>query len=192
MGARIEVVEVLAFRLRVPRRALERLPLELEPEIALRLAPSEDGTLLLGQEEEDSFLRFRLSGDAAELREIAIANDEGGTFFQTVLGALMVRFGGDLRARLVFASTGGGPDAPWAEVRIDKGRTNYPGLATQSAASNLSHAATQGGGLGRMDDESAVDDGPLSAEDEELRLLLRKAAAAWQEYQRLKRERQSS
>ncbi|XXF76675.1 hypothetical protein P2318_27005 [Myxococcaceae bacterium GXIMD 01537] len=192
MGARIEVVEVLAFRLQVPRRALERLPAELAPELALRLAPAEDGTLVLGQEEEDSFLRFRTADDAAELTEISIINDEGGVFFQAVLGALMVRFAGDLRVRLVFNPGAPGTGEPWAEVRIDRGRTTYPGLVTQSAASNLSHAASEGGSVGAADDEASADDAPPSPEDEELALLLRKADAAWQEYQRLKRERQAS
>lgn len=192
MGARIEVVEVLSFRLKVPRRALEKLPAELKSELGLRLSPSEDGTLLLGQEDEDSFLRFRLSGDAAELTEIAIANDEGGTFFQAVLGALMVRFAGDLRVRLVFDPEGSESGEPWAEVRIEKGRTSYPGLATQAAAANLSHAASHGGAVGPADDEAAADeDAPPSPEEEELALLLRKADSAWQEYQRLKRARQA-
>jgi hypothetical protein len=191
MGARIEVVEVLSFRLRVPRRALDKLPAELKSELGLRLSPSEDGTLLLGQEDEDSFLRFRLTGDAAELTEIAIANDEGGTFFQAVLGSLMVRFAGDLRVRLVFDPEGSESGDPWAEVRIEKGRTTYPGLATQAAAANLSHAASHGGSVGPSDDETAADDdAPPSPEEEELAVLLRKADAAWQEYQRLKRGRQ--
>lgn len=193
MGARIEVVEVLSFRLRVPRRALDKLPAELKSELGLRLSPSEDGTLLLGQEDEDSFLRFRLTGDAAELSEIAIANDEGGTFFQAVLGSLMVRFAGDLRVRLVFDPEGTESGEPWAEVRIEKGRTTYPGLATQAAAANLSHAASHGGSVGPSDDEAAADeDAPPSPEEEELAQLLRKADSAWQEYQRLKRGRQVS
>lgn len=193
MGARIEVVEVLSFRLRVPRRALDKLPAELKSELGLRLSPSEDGTLLLGQEDEDSFLRFRLTGDAAELSEIAIANDEGGTFFQAVLGSLMVRFAGDLRVRLVFDPDGTESGEPWAEVRIEKGRTSYPGLATQAAAANLSHAASHGGSVGPSDDEAAPDeDAPPSPEEEELAQLLRKADSAWQEYQRLKRGRQVS
>jgi hypothetical protein len=193
MGARIEVVEVLSFRLRVPRRALDRLPAELKSELGLRLSPSEDGTLLLGQEDEDSFLRFRLTGDAAELTEIAIANDEGGTFFQAVLGSLMVRFAGDLRVRLVFDPDGMESGEPWAEVRIEKGRTTYPGLATQAAAANLSHAASEGGAVGPSDDEGALEeDAPPSPEEEELAQLLRKADSAWQEYQRLKSGRQVS
>lgn len=191
MGARIEVVEVLSFRLQVPRRALERLPRELQAELSLRLAPSEDGSLVLGQEDEDSFLRFRVDEDAAELTEICIANDEGGTFFQTVLGGLMVRYAGDLRVRLVFDPSAPEPGEPWAEVRIDRGRTAYPGLATQSAASNLAHAANDGGAVSASEDEAA-DDAPPSPEDLELMQLLRKAEDSWKEYQRLKRERQTS
>lgn len=194
MGARIEVVEVLSFRLRVPRRALERLPGELASELGVRLVPSEDGTLLLGDEEGDSFLRFRLTGDAAELSEIAISHDEGGTFFQAVLGALMVRYAGDLRVRLVFDPSTEGSGEPWAEVHIEKGRTSYPGLATQSAAANLSHAATQSGAMSPPEDEPGEEeaDEPPSPEDEELSRLLARAEAAWKEYQRLKRERQAS
>jgi hypothetical protein len=191
MGARIEVVEVLSFRLRVPQRALERLPGELETELELRLVSSEDGSLLLAQDTEECYLRFRPTGDDAELIEIAIANDAGGTFFQAVLGALMVRFGGDLRVRLVFDPSGSEVGEPWAEVFIEKGRTTYPGLATQAAAANLSQAATEGGSVG-PDEAEAADEGPLSPEEEELARLLRKAQDSWQEYQRLKRERQAS
>jgi hypothetical protein len=191
MGARIEVVEVLSFRLRVPRRALERMPGELETELDLRLVSSEDGSLLLGLDTEESYLRFRPTGDDAELIEIAIANDEGGAFFQAVLGALMVRFAGDLRVRLVFDPTFSEASDPWAEVHIEQGRTTYPGLATQAAAANLSQAATEGGSVGPEEAE-ASDDAPLSPEEEELSRLLRKAQDSWQEYQRLKRERQAS
>jgi hypothetical protein len=196
MGSRIEVVEVLSFRLQVPRRALEQLPSELAPELDLRLVASEDGRLLLMQHEADSVLRFRQDGDVAELTDVAIAHDEDGRFFQAVLGALMVRFGGDLRVRLVFEPADERGE-PWAEVRIDGGRTSYPGLATRAAAARLAHAASEAGPVraNPLDPEPEEPEEPAGAppspEDEELALLLHKAREAWQEYQRLKAARRS-
>src|SRR5688572_27415030 len=134
MGSRIEAVEVLSFRLELPRLALERLPSELGSALPVRLDREDDGTLILEQEGQESFLRFHLEGDGAELVEIFIAQDLKGAFFHKVLGALMVRFHGDLRARLVFDPRDGAAAEPWAEVSIERGRTTWPGLATQAAA----------------------------------------------------------
>jgi hypothetical protein len=191
MGSRIETVEVLSYRLELPRLALERLSSELGKTLPVRLERDEDGTLVVEQEGQDSFLRFHVEGDAAELVEICIAQDVQGAFFQKVLGALMVRFHGDLRARLVLDPRESTADEPWVEVSIERGRTNWPGLATQSAAVRLAHAATEGGSVGASGEggEQPPEE-PLTAEEEELSKLLAKADSEWQEYQRLKRQRQ--
>lgn len=191
MGSRIETVEVLSYRLELPRLALERLPKELGPALPVRLDRDEDGTLVVEQEGQDSFLRFHVEGDAAELVEICISQDTQGAFFQKVLGALMVRFHGDLRARLVFDPRENTAKDPWVEVSVERGRTNWPGLATQSAAVRLSHAAAEGGSVGASGEggEQPPDEA-LTAEEEELSRLLARADAEWQEYQRLKRQKQ--
>lgn len=190
MGARIETVEVLSYRLQLPKLALERLPAELGAALAVRLEKDEDGTLVLEQPGQDSFLRFHLEGDAAELVEICVSQDPQGAFFQKVLGALMVRFQGDLRARVVFDPRESTSEDPWVEVSIERGRTNWPGLATQSAAVRLAHAAAEGGSVGASGEGGEPPEEPLTAEEEELSRLLARAETEWQEYQRLKRQRQ--
>jgi hypothetical protein len=190
MGSSIETVEVLSFRLELPKVALERLPSELGPALRVRVQRDEDGTLLLEQDGRESFLRFHLEGDAAELVEICILQDAQGAFFQKVLGALMVRFHGDLRARLVFDPRENSSAEPWVEVSVERGRTSWPGLASQSAAVRLSHAAAEGGSVGASGEGGEPAEEPLSAEEEELSRLLARADEAWQEYQRLKRLRQ--
>jgi hypothetical protein len=190
MGARIETVEVLSYRLQLPRLALERLPAELGSALAVRLEKDEDGTLVLEQPGQDSFLRFHLEGDAAELVEICVSQDPQGAFFQKVLGALMVRFQGDLRARVVFDPRESSSQEPWVEVSVERGRTTWPGLATQSAAVRLAHAAAEGGSVGASGEGGEPQEEPLTAEEEELSRLLARAESEWQEYQRLKRQRQ--
>lgn len=193
MGSRIEAVEVLSFRLELPRLALERLPGELKASLPLRLEREEDGTLALEHEGQESYLRFHVDGDGAELVEVSISQDAEGAFFQQVLGALMVRFHGDLRARLVFDPRHNATKEPWAEVSIERGRTSWPGLATQAAAVRLAHAAAEGGSVGAAnadEGEGELPEEPLTPEEEELSRLLARAETAWQEYQRLKRERQ--
>jgi hypothetical protein len=189
MGTRIEAVEVLSFRLELPKLVLERMPGEQRNTLSLRLDREEDGTVTLEHEGHESFLRFRLEGEGAELVEICILQDAQGLFFQQVLGSLMVRFLGDLRARLVFDPQESASDEPWAEVSIERGRTSWPGLATQSAAMRLAHAAAEGGSVSASDGDAAPDE-PLTAEEEELTRILARAETAWQEYQRLKRQRE--
>jgi hypothetical protein len=189
MGSRIEAVEVLSYRLELPRLALERLPAELGSSPRIRIERDDDGSILIEHDGQDSFLRFQLDGDAAELVEISIGQDPQGAFFQKVLGALMVRFHGDLRVRLVFDPQERGNE-PWAEVSIERGRTSWPGLATQSAAVRLAHAAAEGGSVGASGEGGEPAEEPLTAEEEELSRLLTRADTAWQEYQRLKRQRQ--
>lgn len=190
MGTRIEAVEVLSFRLELPKLVLERMPGEQRNALPLRLDREEDGTVTLEHEGQESFLRFRLDGEGAELIEICILHDARGVFFQQVLGSLMVRFLGDLRARLVFDPLENASDEPWAEVSIERGRTSWPGLATQSAALRLAHAAAEGGSVGTSEGGESAPDEPLSAEEEELTRILARAETAWQEYQRLKRQRE--
>jgi len=190
MVSRIEAVEVLSFRLELPKLVLDRLPSELGPALPVRVEKEEDGTLWVEHEGQESFLRFHLEGDGAELVEISISQDAHGSFFQKVLGSLMVRFHGDLRARLVFDPRENPSEEPWAEVSIEQGRTSWPGLATQAAAVRLAHAAAEGGSVGTSGEGSEPSEEPLTPEEEELSRLLARAEAAWQEYQRLKRQRQ--
>jgi hypothetical protein len=189
MGSSIEAVEVLSFRLELPKLALEQLPSELGTALRVLVQKDEDGTLLVEHEGQENFLRFHLEGDSAELMEISIARDAQGSFFQKVLGALMVRFHGDLRVRLVFDPRENPSKEPWAEVSVERGRTSWPGLATQSAAVRLQHAATEGGSVGASGEGGEAPEEPLTPEEEELSRLLSRAETAWQEYQRLKRQR---
>jgi hypothetical protein len=190
MGSRIEAVEVLSFRLELPRLALERLPSELGSVLPVQAERDEDGSLVIEHEGQESFLRFHVQGDNAELVELSITQDAQGAFFQKVLGALMVRFHGDLRARLVFDPRENPSNEPWVEVSIERGRTTWPGLATQSAAMRLAHAAAEGGSVDASGEEGELPEEPLTPEEEELSRILVRADAAWQEYQRLKRQRQ--
>ncbi len=190
MGSHIEAVEVLSFRLELPRLALDRLAKELGKGLPVQLEREEDGTLWVAHQGRESFLRFHVEGDIAELTEISITQDAQGAFFHKVLGALMVRYQGDLRARLVFdPREKGSAGQPWVEVSIERGRTTWPGLTTQAAAMRLAHAAAEGGTVGASG-EGAPAEEPLTEEEEELSRLLARADEAWQEYQRLKRQRQ--
>jgi hypothetical protein len=190
MGSRIEAVELLSFRLELPRLVLERLPSELGSSVAVKVEREEDGALVVEHTGHESFLRFHIEGEGAELVEISITQDPQGAFFQKVLGALMVRFHGDLRARLVFDPRENTSQDPWVEVSIERGRTTWPGLATQSAAVRLAHAAAEGGSVGTSGEGGEPAEEPLTPEEEELSRLLARAESAWQEYQRLKRQRQ--
>jgi hypothetical protein len=200
-GARIERMQVHSFWLEVPRRALERLPAEHAPELVLRLASVKvsGGELLeLTPEQGGSRLRFAPVEDGVVgLQEIQIRDDADGAFFLATLGALMVRYGGDLEAQVQ-----GAQGAKPTPVRIVRGVTDYPGLSTHAAANHLSQAAHDAGGAvgaGQPPQGAAASSGgssgesgpPVSArEEQELHELLDRAEAHWAEYQRLKGRRQ--
>jgi hypothetical protein len=210
-GARIEVAELVSFRLKMPREALQRLPEELAGEVPLSLTV-EEGELVLSDAEADSFLRFRPIGREAVLTDAAVLNDARGRFFRSVFGALLVRFGGDLDAHLVWSDEGRNASEAWTEVRVERGATRFPGLAAAVSANRLAAAASadavfgEPGTGGRAQgapspgpealqaapadgDEAAGPTAEQRAEFEEVAQLLARAAEAWEEYQRLKAAR---
>ena len=203
MGSRIEVVEVVSFRLEVPRLVLERLVNDLKPELPVRLE-RQNGRWVLSHVGQKSYLRFEPGVDSVELTDVVIHNDPAGVFFHAVLGSLMIRFHGDLEARVIFDPTDENVSESWTEVVIRRGNTSYPDLSTRAAAARLAPAAQHGGALtgsldGRSDEgsgppvpeETAADpEPPLTAEEEELSRILNQAESSWSEYQRLKSERE--
>jgi hypothetical protein len=207
MGARIERMQVHSFWLEVPRRALERLPSDLAPELAVRLQPvkgPQGAELLeLSAEGAPSRLRFApVEEGVVGLQEVLIREDAEGAFFLGTLGALMVRYGGDLEAQV---SAGDEDVRRSRPVRIVRGVTDYPGLSTRAAAAHLSQAthdasalagpqgseaqAPSGGGSGGGPDAAARAQAS-ALEEKELHELLDRAEAHWAEYQRLKGQRQ--
>jgi hypothetical protein len=190
MSVRIEVAELLSFRLKVPREALQRLPGELADEVPLTLSV-EDGELVLSDADADSFLRFRPIGKDAILTDAAILNDTRGRFFRAVLGALLVRFAGDLDARLVWSDEERNNNETWSQVRVERGATRFPGFAAAVSANRLATAAgadTVFGASAQGSPPQAADEA-ASPEVEEVARLLERAAEAWAEYQRLKAQR---
>lgn len=183
MTPRIEIAEILSFKLKVPRADLEALPGNTA---GLKLALAiEDNDLLLSALDNDSSLRFRSIGTEVILTEIALQHDERGQFFQKVLGPLMVRFGGDLHARLSWNDMERNSHGDYAEVRISRGQTTYPGL---SAAPLLS-ADASGGAVETTPSSEGEPPSPepLTKDEQEIFRLLEKARAHWAEYQRLKK-----
>lgn len=181
MQSRIEIAEVVSFRLKVGRKDLELLPEELAPELQLTL--EEEGVeWILATEHGDCHLRFRTIGKDAVLTEIAICNDEGGLFFQKVLGALMVKFGGDLHARITWNQTEWNTHGDHAEVRIARGSTTWPGLGRNEVLPSPEADAA----LGAKEPE---DETPLTPELREVAELLARAKHHWDEYQRMKANR---
>ena len=202
MGARIERMQVHSFWLEVPRRALERLPGELAPELPLRLlrthGPGGAELLELGVEGGPSLLRFAPVEDGVvALQEVLIREDPEGAFFLATLGALMVRYGGDLEAQV----SGGDAEPRGRPLRIVRGVTDYPGLSTRAAAAHLSQATHDASGLadagqapgagaqGPSGEDAGARARASAAEEKELHELLDRAEAHWAEYQRLKGQR---
>ena len=180
MAPRIETAEVLSFRLQVPAGELLRLPVVAAPELTL-VIEDDEGETVVSVSDSDSYLRFRPVGDEAMLTEIFVCNVVGGLFFERVLAPLMVRFGGDLHALLVWGAADRGRQGEFSEVRIVKGRTPEPAASA---------AAPPGSPLAGLADEgdSAEEDGPEAPAPLELEVQesLARARAHWAEYQRLK------
>lgn len=194
MPARIEIAEFLSFHLRIPKDALARLVLELKGEVPLTLR-HEDTELILELTGGDSFLRFRTSGEAANLSEACLCNDDRGLFYQRVLGGLLTRYAGDLHARLVWNDSDRNTHGAFAEVRVRAGKSNDPGLSevAQSLRNTLVTAGKEGPGNGDPFSHEPAQL-PFDAEalkkreqeEAEIEALLEKGRAAWAEYQRLK------
>ena len=193
MAPRIEIAEVISYRLRLTPRAIERMVGELANELPLVLEEDERG-LRLAPEEGGSFLRFRTRGEEAVLIEVSLCNDEQGLFFQRVLGPLMVRYQGDLQARLVWSAAERNTHGAYAHVSIRQGVTSYPGLSrAASALRNTLVAASAGTGEAgttpfAAEAENAPPEEPSVDEEllAEVQRLLERGKAHWDEYQRLK------
>src|SRR5688572_22861771 len=110
----------------MPSAELSRTPEALGKELSLSVE-SEGAELVLMMEDSECFLRFRPIGPDAMLTEVSVSKDERGLFFQRVLGALMVRYRGDLHIRLSWNVAERNTNGDFAEVRINRGSTTYPG-----------------------------------------------------------------
>ncbi len=197
MSPRIEIAEVITFRLKLPRAELTDLPGRLGPELALKME-AEGQRVTLSMEGGVSYLRFRVAGADAVLSEITVANDERGLFFHRVLGPLMVRHAGDLHVRLRWNTAERNSHGNHAEVRISRGFTTYPGLGPPPLpprASMSSAQDTASGDGGEATAESAAEDEEVedpAPEAQEIRKLVARAKQEWEEYQRLKVKRERS
>jgi hypothetical protein len=193
MAARIEVAEVLSFRLKVPRAELEQLPRSLGPELGVGLE-TEGSELVISMEPGDSYLRFRGIGPEAILTEVVVCNDDRGLFFQRVLGPLMVRYQGDLSIRLTWSAHEKNTEGEYAEVKITRGQTKYPGLAQPFLS--LPPAVASGAGTNEQSAQNEhhaaaeEESGHVSAELLEVKKILERAKAQYAEYQRLKAQRE--
>lgn len=185
MTPRIETAEILSFRLKVPRAELEALP-QAASISGIKLALAAEGTdLLLSVVEGDSSLRFRSIGSDVVLTEIQLQADTRGLFFQRVLGPLMVRFTGDLHCRLVWNNAERNSHGDFAEVKIARGSTTYPGLSASPFASpTVGAEGVEGAGP-----EGEAEDAPPTPEELEVKSLLEKAQKHWAEYQKLKNKK---
>lgn len=176
MSTRIEVVELLSFKLSVPREILERLPEELDTACRL-VVEREDGELVLAEKSGDSFVRFRENKEQVGMSGALICNDLEGKFFREVLCALLMRYGGDIEARVMWNDPSLNSAGDYAELSIKGGRV-MPSAAAR-AASNVLRAAAP---------DLAP---PTPPELREIEELLDRADREWAEYQRLKAERMS-
>jgi hypothetical protein len=189
MAPRIDSAEIVSFRLKVPRMELERLPSgALGEEQGLQLL-NEDGEVMITSSETDSFLRFRPIGAEAMLTEIFLSRDPRGDFFLRVLGPLMVRFAGDLVARVIWNVPERNLNGEYVEVKIARGMTDYPGLGhVPLTESEASAGAGTGAALRnslRAGGEQELGDA-VSSEEREVQQLLQQAKTQYEEYLRLK------
>jgi hypothetical protein len=188
MRPRIEIAEVVSFRLALPRRALERLVEELSSEMELSLEP--DGAdLVLQQVGGDSSLRFTPAGAGLALTEILVCNDEAGRFFSRVLARLMTDHQGDLEVKVVWNVPERNTEGAHATVHLVGGKMKGTSPASHALRNTLVAGAPvaglQPGGQG----SPAAVAGPKDTDDEEVARLLEKGRTAWAEYQRLKARR---
>jgi hypothetical protein len=181
MKPRIESVEVISFRLKVPLGELERLA-ESERGRELGLTLEYDGTeLVLACVATDCALRFRPIGTEAMLSEVSVVRDEAGFFFERVLIALAARFRGDLQLRVVWNDSERNTHGNWAEVKIVHGQPE--GGSPVYAPSSISSGAE---GAEQVESSEPDSEPPVAGDEQEISELLAKARAHWDEYQRLK------
>ena len=185
MRPRLEVAELLSFRLRLPKEALDEV---LSPPGDTFLTLSREGPdLVLADSGADSFLRFKQVKEELVLTDVALLNDPRARFLK-VLAALMIRFEGDLEAQLVWSDAQRNTVEGWTDLRVNRGQTEHPALAVprlQNQLRQVPEALSPDGG-GALFAEA---EGPAPDEAEEIARLLVRAEAAWSEYQRLKNER---
>lgn len=189
MRPRIEIAEVVSFRLTVPYSALEQLAGEQPSD--LQLALEQDGAdVVLKQADGDCSLRFAPVGEELVLTEVLICNDEGGAFLSRVLARLLTEHGGDLEAKLVWSLASRNTHGSHAPAVFRRGRpVPQPAPQGSSPANVLREAVLAGGdpqgelaGVQASGEQATVD-------EEEIRRLLTRAKEHWAEYQRLKSAR---
>lgn len=194
MRPRIEIAEVVSFRLTVPHEALEQLVADLSADLPLAL-DQEGADLVLKQVDSDCSLRFALTGEELVLTEALICNDELGAFFARVLARLLAEHSGDLEAKLVWSVASRNTHGTHSPVLFRRGRAvpqPPPRSSPRSPANTLRNAVLAGGEpQGELAEVQAApgDQAAASAEEEEIRQLLTRAKDAWTEYQRLKSAR---
>jgi hypothetical protein len=178
------MAEVLSFRLKVPRSEVERVvDYSGRHEVPVALT-SEGAELVLSAVNGESLMRFRPIGRDAILTEIVVANDPLGLFFHRILGPLMLRFQGDLHARLTWNTAERNVNGDYTDVKITRGSTRYPGLVNSIAQQPVEDAAADA-----LEDTQDLDDSDLTTEEKEIRDLMLKAKAHWDEYVKLKARR---
>ncbi|MBX5484169.1 MAG: hypothetical protein IRZ16_20270 [Myxococcaceae bacterium] len=190
MSVRIDSAEIISFRLKVPRLELDRLPLgALGEELGLSVQ-EEEGELTVSAQDGDSFLRFRPIGAEAVLTEIFISRDLNGDFLLRVLGPLMVRFAGDLVARVIWNVPERNVSGDHAEVKITRGMSDYPGLGHVPVTE--AEARAEAGGSPPLRNELRAGGEDLgeveSPEEREVQELLAKARAEFDRYLRLRKK----
>ncbi len=182
MSTRIEVVELLSFKLTVPRETLELLPEELDTECKL-VVEREDGELVLAEKSGDSFLRFRELKDNVSMSGALICNDTEGRFFRQVLCGLVMRYGGDLEARIMWNDASLNSAGEYAELRLKGGKALPSPRGNQLRGGTVAELAPKG--------DAAAAAPAVDPEILEIEKLLDRADREWAEYQRLKAERMS-
>jgi len=191
MRPRIEIAEVVSFRLTLPYSALEQaadgeLPLSLEQDGADVMLKQADGG--------DCSLRFAPVGEELVLTEVLICNDEAGAFFSRVLAPLLTDHAGDLEAKLVWSQASRNTHGSHAPVVFRRGRAVPQPASAPSPANVLREAVLAGGDpQGELAGvQAASGQAPASPDEEEIRQLLARAKEHWAEYQRLKAAREEA
>lgn len=189
MRPRIEIAEVVSFRLTVPYSALEQAAGDTPSELSLE----QDGAdVVLKQADGDCSLRFAPVGEELVLTEVMICNDEGGAFFSRVLGRLLADHSGDLEAKLVWSQASRNTQGSHANVVFRRGRAVPQPAPAPSAANVLRDAVLAGGDpQGELAGVQAASD-QAHPDEEEIRRLLARAKEHWTEYQRLKTAREQA
>ena len=172
MTPQVDTAQILSFQLKVPPEELQQL---VEQHLHLTLE-EEANERVLAQTEGDCYLRFRIVGTEAMLTEVFLLNDESGRFFQRVLGQLMIRFQGNLHARLFWNTAEAQKDGEFAEVRIERGRPSADAFS-KKVWSGLNQVA-------------ATEEAKPTAFENEISSLLEKAQNDWEKYQQQKRKHQ--